>query len=45
MEYPDYYTLDIFAGEKEEAYMQALIKKDKEYTTKELEDIIKKGSD
>lgn len=43
MEYPDYYALDIFTREKEEAYMQVSIKKDKEYTIKELEDIIKKA--
>lgn len=43
MEYPDYYTLDIFTREKEEAYMQVSIEKSKEYTTKELEDIIRKA--
>lgn len=42
MEYPNSYTLDIFTREKEEAYIQVSIEKNKEYTTKELEDIIKK---
>ena len=43
MEYPNSYTLDIFTREKEEAYIQVSIEKNKEYTTKELEDIIKKA--
>lgn len=43
MEYPNSYTLDIFTREKEEAYIQVSIKNNKEYTTKELEDIIKKS--
>ena len=42
MEYPNSYTLDIFTREKEEAYIQVSIEKNKEYTKKELEDIIKK---
>lgn len=43
MEYPNSYTLDIFTREKEEAYIQVSIEKNKEYTTKELEDIIRKA--
>lgn len=43
MEYPDLYTLDIFTRENDEAYMQVSIEKNKEYTTKELEDIIRKA--
>ena len=43
MEHPEFYTLDIFIGKEEDVYMQVLIEKDKEYTKKELENIIKKA--
>lgn len=43
MEYPGFYTLDIFIGIKEQFYMQVMLEKEKEYNREELKTLIKES--